>query len=87
MKAPRPRVPTPAAPTKQPLLEALLVDRDRLVRMLRMGLKELHDRRLQTPNLTGEWDVVESIRYWDNVFEWIKQVQGREVVLMSRREG
>jgi hypothetical protein len=54
--------------------------------MLRIGLKELHDRRLQTPNLTGESDVVELIRYWDDVFEWIKQLSDREVVVMSRRE-
>jgi hypothetical protein len=69
-----------------PPLEALVVDRDRLIRMLRIALKELHDRRLLTPHLTGESDVVELIRYWDTVFGWIKELQGREVVLMSRRE-
>jgi hypothetical protein len=57
-----------------------------MVRMLRIGLKELHDRRLQTPSLTGDSNVVELIRYWDNVFEWIKQRPDREVVVMSPRE-
>jgi hypothetical protein len=76
----------PAAPPKPPLLEALVVDRDRMVRMLRIGLKELHDRRLQSPNLTGDSNVVELIQYWDNVFEWIKQLPEGEVVVMSRRE-
>ena len=57
-----------------------------MVRMLRIGLKELHDRRLQTPQLAGTSDIVELIRYWDNVFEWIKRLQDREVVVMSRRE-
>jgi hypothetical protein len=69
----------------EPLIEALLVDRDRLVRMLRIALAELHSRRLTTPGCTGETDIVELLRYWDEVFDWVKQQGGADVVLMSRR--
>jgi len=75
----------PAPATKQPLREALLIDRDRLVRMLRIALAELHARRLITPHLTGEPDIVEVLRYWDEVFGWIKQQDGEELILMTRR--
>jgi hypothetical protein len=70
--------------TQQPLLEALLVDRDRLIRALRLTLAELHSRRITTPQFTGEGDIVELIRYWDTVFGWIKEQHGADIVLMSR---
>ena len=57
--------------TQQPLLEALLVDRDRLVRMLRITLEELNGRRLTTPQCAGETDINEMLRYWEEVFGWI----------------
>ncbi len=83
---PKLRVTMSTAPaTPQPLLEALLVDRERLVRVLRIALAELHERRLTTPKCTGETDIVELLRYWDEVFGWIKQQCGTEMVLMSRR--
>ncbi|HXG97714.1 MAG TPA: hypothetical protein VNJ06_11470 [Gemmatimonadales bacterium] len=69
----------------EPLIEALLVDRERMIRMLRIALAELHARRLTTPWCTGEADVVEALRYWDEVFGWIKQQVGHDVVLMTRR--
>ena len=69
----------------EPLIEALLVDRERMIRMLRIALAELHARRLTTPWCTGETDIVELLRYWDEVFGWIKQQGGADVVLMSRR--
>lgn len=72
-------------PPKQPPIEALLLDHERLVRLLRVGLEALHERRLTTPQFTGEADISELIRYWDDVFEWIKQQDGDELVLMKRR--
>ncbi len=75
----------PAPATQQPLREALLLDRDRLIRMLRLALAELHARRLTTPSCTGETDIVEVLRYWDEVFDWVKQQGGADIVLMSRR--
>lgn len=32
----------------------------------------------------GETDIVQLLRYWDEVFGWIKEQGGREIVLMSR---
>lgn len=69
----------------QPVIEGLLIDRDRMVRMLRIVLAELHQRRLLTPCCTGEGDIMEVLHYWDEVFGWIKQQRGTEIVLMSRR--
>jgi len=75
-----------AGPSRpEPLIEALLVDRDRLIRVLRIALAELHARRLTTPTCTGENDIVEVLRYWDEVFGWVKQQGGTDVVLMNRR--
>ena len=73
----------PSAET--PPLEALVVDRERLVRVLRIALAELHSRRLITPGFTGEYDIIGMIRYWDTVFAWIKEQQADELVLISRR--
>jgi len=86
LRRPALRVSMPSAPvTRQPLLEALLVDRDRLIRVLRIALAELNARRLTTPSMTGEPDIGEALRYWDEVFGWVKQQGGADVVLMSRR--
>ena len=73
-------------PPQQPQLEALLVDRERMLRMLRIALAELHARRLTTPWCTGETDIVELLRYWDEVFGWIKQQHGADIVLLRRNQ-
>jgi len=76
-----------AGPSRpEPLIEALLVDRDRLIRMLRIALAEMHARRLTTPWCTGETDIVELLRYWDEVFGWIKQQHGADIVLLRRNQ-
>jgi len=69
----------------EPLMEALLIDRERMIRVVRIALAELHARRLATPQFTGETDIVEVLRYWDEVFGWIKQHGGTDIVMMSRR--
>ena len=74
-----------ASAAPQPLLEALLVDRERLVRVMRIALAELHSRRLTTPKCTGDTNFLELLRYWEEVFGWIKQQGGEDLVLMSRR--
>ena len=71
--------------TQQPQLEALLVDRDRLIRMLRVTVAELHSRRLATPPSSGPTEIIELLHYWDEVLDWVKQQGGADVVLMSRR--
>ena len=71
--------------TPPPLLDALLVDRDRLVRVLRITLEELNIRRVTTTQCTGEMDINEMLRYWEEVFGWIKHQGATEIVMMSRR--
>lgn len=75
----------PTTPATQPLLEGLLVDRERMIRLMRIALEELHARRRSTPNPADEADIVELLRYWDEVFEWIKQQGGADIVLMRAR--
>jgi hypothetical protein len=67
-----------------PAIEALLVDRQALIRLTRMALDELNNRRLLTPQLTGEQDIGHAIRYWDTVLDWIQQQRGAEVVFLDR---
>jgi len=68
----------------RPAIEALLVDREALIRFMRLALEEMHSRRRLTPLCTGELDIVQLIRYWDTVFGWIKEQHGDELVLMTR---
>jgi hypothetical protein len=68
-----------------PPIEALVVDREALIRFMRLALEEMHSRRRLTPQCTGERDIVQLITYWDNVFEWIKQQSGADLVLMTRQ--
>lgn len=74
----------PAAATAP--LEALIVDRDAIIRMMRLALEEMNARRGITPHCTGEVDIIQALRYWDEVFGWIKQQSGHDLVLMTRRE-
>jgi hypothetical protein len=74
-----------AAPADVPFLEALIIDRDAVIRMMRIALEEMHSRRVITPHFSGERDIAQMIRYWDAVFGWIKEQRGEDLVLMSRR--
>lgn len=67
-------------------LQALVIDCERFIAMLRSALAELHERRLQTPHLTGESDIGRTIRYWDSVLGWTKDQHASELVLISRSE-
>ncbi len=68
----------------RPAIEALLVDREALIRCMRLALEEMHSRRRLTPLCTGELDIVQLIRYWDSVFGWIKEQHGEQLVFMTR---
>ena len=70
---------------QQPLLEALVVDREWLIRVLRVTVAELHSRRLATPPSTGPSEIIELLHYWDEVLDWVKQQGGADIVLMNRR--
>lgn len=70
-----------------PPIEALVLDRDALIRLMRIALHEMHNRRLFTPQLTGEADIVQVIRYWDLVLDWIARHHAEDLLLMTRHEG
>jgi len=78
--------PTPFSASPAVPLEALVVDRHALIRLMRIALHEMHNRRLLTPQLTGEADIVQVIRYWDLVLDWITQQPAEDLVLMRRRD-
>ena len=69
---------------KQPV-EALVVDSARLIRVLQLALDELNNRRLNTPNFTGDPDIVGLIRYWDAVLGWVQGRHTADVVVTARR--
>ena len=48
-------------------IEALLLDRDRLIRVLRNALYELHDERRRQEGTAGHAEVVQRIRYFDAI--------------------
>ena len=72
-------------PPQQPQLETLLVDRERMIRLMRIALEELHARRRSSAHLTDEADIVKLLRYWDEVFDWIKQQPGGTDIVLMRR--
>ncbi|HEV2671242.1 MAG TPA: hypothetical protein VGU74_09130, partial [Gemmatimonadales bacterium] len=63
--------------------EALVLDRDRLIQLLKNALYELHDLRRQLDGRPAHRDIVERIRYLDGVLGWIKEQRGPDLVLMS----
>lgn len=70
-------------PDREPT-EGLLLDRDRLVRMLRNELYDLHNERRRQEGTSGHAEIVQRIRYFDAILGWI-QGQPAELVLIGRR--
>lgn len=68
-----------------PPIEALVVDREALIRMMRIVLEEMHNRRVTTPHFNGDGDLMQLLRYWETVFGWIKEQGHEDFVLMTRR--
>lgn len=66
-------------------LEALVLDRDKFIRVLRQSLTDLHDHRRRTTGTPAHPDAVDLVRYWDAVLGWAKEQHRTDVVLMSRR--
>lgn len=65
-------------------IEALMIDRERLIRVLRNALFELHNERHRAEGTPSHADVVQRIRYFDAILGWVKE-QPPELVLMGRR--
>jgi hypothetical protein len=75
----------PVASQQFPELDALLINRERLIRLLKDALCELHTlHRIAKQRRRGE-EILDLIKYWENVLAWIKQFGNQEVVVMSRR--
>jgi hypothetical protein len=66
-------------------VEALILDRVGLIRILQRSLMELHEHRRLTTGTPAEPDTVQLIKYWDAVLGWVKTQYDRDLVLMSRR--
>ena len=66
-------------------LEALLVRRTELMRIVRGSLTELHDHRRVMAGTPAEAEDLSRIEYWENVLAWVKDQQGPDVILMSQR--
>lgn len=70
--------------TAAPPIEGIVVDRQLMVRALRLTLEELHERRQTTPNLTGTTDIHSLISYWEHVYRWLTRLERTELVMMER---
>jgi hypothetical protein len=66
--------------------EALLLDRERLIRIIRDALFDLHEHRRRVAGTPAHPEVVQLLRYLDAVLGWAQEQPGRDVVLISRRE-
>ena len=62
-------------------VEALLLDREELVKLLKRSLFELHGQRFQNVGAAAEADRAHGIRYWEEVLGWVKGMQGQDVIL------
>ena len=67
-------------------VEALILDRVGLIRILQRSLMELHEHRRLTTGTPAELDTVHLIKYWDAVLGWVKSQYGSDVVFMDRRK-
>ena len=68
-------------------VEAMVVDRLGLIELLRRSLTELHDHRRRIAGTPAEPETVQRIRYLDDILGWLKEQQGPDIMLMSRRIG
>ena len=62
-------------------VEALLLDRAELVKLLKRSLFELHGQPFGNAGTAAEADRVRRIRYWEEVLAWVKGTQGQDVIL------
>ena len=65
-------------------VEALLLDGTLLVRVLKLTLYGLHEERRRVQGTPEHAEVVQRIRYLDEVLSWVKE-QPQELVVIGRR--
>ena len=66
-----------------PTSEALVLQRQPLVRLLKTVLCHLHDHRRDVPAGQAA-EHFEGISYWEAVLGWVKEQKGDDVILMNR---
>ena len=71
--------------TPSPPVEALVVERQGLVQILRRTCAELHEQRQRFGGAPAEADAVRHIEYWEDVLLWVKEQGASEVIVMRRK--
>jgi len=71
--------PGPSAPA-----EALVVRRGGLVRILQHACWKLHEHRQRVAGMPVEREIVEQIKYWEDVLVWVKELGGGDLIFMNR---
>lgn len=72
---------TPSAPA-----EALLVQREGLIKVLERECAELHARRQRVTGTLFEAEMVQRTQYWADVLSWIKSQYADDVIVMRRKQ-
>ncbi len=65
-------------------VEALVLRRDGLIRILQNALFELHEQRRRVAGTPPEADTTHQIEYWQEVLAWIKDRRAADLVLIDR---
>jgi hypothetical protein len=65
-------------------VQAFLVHRAGLIHILRRSLTELHEHRRLVAGTPAEPQTAHEIKYWEEVLGWVKEQQGRDLILLSR---
>lgn len=73
-----------AGQQSRPPVEALLVDRPGLIRILKRSLGELHEHRQRLAGTAVERETVGQIKYWAEVLDWVKGQEGADLMLVRK---
>ena len=73
----------PPSQSAQAPVEALVVERWGLLRILKDHLSDLHRQHYDLRGTPGEADLARRIGYWAEVLDWVKQRDGVELILLS----
>jgi hypothetical protein len=66
--------------------EALVLHRSWLIRLLKSALTELHEHFREIAATSVAQEELQTIRYWEEVLQWVKERQGADLVVVERRE-
>jgi hypothetical protein len=72
--------------TPVPPIEALLVRRPWLIRLLKAALTELHEHYREIAATSIATEELQTIRYWEDILLWVKDRAGADLILVERNE-